>query len=173
LTDFYTYFEIRARVTDRVGAVSPEAALADLPNAFRLLDRLRAPRGSFPHVVSVAVEPIDLIPHFQAEEFAKHAFMTTAPAPFTPPWVRPPDRPTGHQFLWRVELDLLVRCAHIVSAPSRALAAARNERMLRVIADTGLTAIDPCDTAFAKIEPVTATPWVPDAFASLHAKAAR
>ena len=57
MTDFYSYFEIRARVADRVGAVSPEVALAEPPSAFGLLDRLRAPHGAFPHVVSLAVDP--------------------------------------------------------------------------------------------------------------------
>lgn len=176
MTDFYSYFEIRARVADRVGAVSPEVALAEPPSAFGLLDRLRAPHGAFPHVVSLAVDPIDLIPHFQAEEFAKHAFMPGTTVAFPPrSWERPRQhhRPTGHQYLWRVEFDVLVRCAHIVAAPSRALAEDRSTRMLAVIAETGLSAIGPGDAAFAKVDPISATPWVPDAFAHRHAEAVR
>ena len=176
MTDFYAYFELTTRVVDRVGAVSSEVALAETPTSFDLFQRLKAPGGAYPRMQSLSIELIDVVPHFQAEEFARHAFMLEeAPRePWAPAWSkREPERPGGYQYLWRVEVDLQIRCAHIVSAPSMALAGERTMEMLHVIVDTGLDAIEPADAGMARVQPVSATPWAPDGFAHLQAGVAQ
>ena len=115
MTDFYAYFEITATVTDRVGAVSAEAARGGTPDPYAVLARVKQPHGAYPRVGDVAVELADVVPHFQAEEFAKHAFMyrpDKGPQPFR----CAPDEPAPR---------VSARSARAAAAADAAAAAAR------------------------------------------------
>ena len=165
MTDFYAYFELISTITDRCGGVSKADAAARTPEPFALLERVLTSPAQYPQTGSVEVQLIDLIPHFQAEEFATHAFMhdprLNPPGLYRPPAPEPSARPSGIQYLWTVESRLFVRCGHIVSAPSRALAASRTVEMLEPIAEQGFAAITMDDAAFARVEPLSVQPWVP------------
>lgn len=165
MTDFYAYFELTSTITARCGGVSQADAAARMPEPFALLERLLTSPSPYPSAGPVEVQLIDLIPHFQAEEFATHAFMhdprLNPPGLYRPPTAEPPASPSGMQYLWTVESRLFVRCGHIVSAPSRALAASRTAEMLERIAEQGFAAITMDDAAFARVEPLSVQPWVP------------
>ncbi len=171
MTDFYAYFEIPATVTDRVGGVSVEAARGTTTDPFELLQRVKQPHGAYPRVSGVAVELVDVIPHFQAEEFAKHAFMHRPELKAHPYCTAPPEpapRPSGLQYLWEVDTDLAVRFAHIVSAPTRELAAERAAEVRAQAEARGFAGLDAEDAAFAKAEVEDTRRWIPDGIA-MHA----
>ena len=163
MTDFYAYFEITATVTDRVGAVSADVARSATPDPFALLARVKQPHGAYPRVSDVAVELVDVIPHFQAEEFAKHAFMhrpDKGPQPFRCA-AEPAPRVPGHQYLWEVDTRLAVRFGFVVPAPTRELAAARAEDARAHVEEIGFAAITMEEAQFAKAEMGDTRSWVP------------
>ena len=141
-----------------------------------MLKRVKQPHGAYPRVSRLAVELVDVIPHFQAEEFAKHAFMhrpDVGPHPYRCPSPEPTPQPSGLQYLWEVDTELAVRFAHIVSAPTRELAAARAEEA-RVRAQVlGFAGLELEDAAFAKAEVEETRTWVPDGLMSHTLEVAR
>lgn len=175
MTDFYAYFELTATVTDRVGAVSAEVARSASPDPFALLARVKQPHGAYPRVSDVAVELVDVIPHFQAEEFAKHAFMhrpDKGPQPFACPPAPAPRMP-GHQYLWEVDTRLAVRFGFVVPAPTRELAAARAEEARAHVEEIGFAAITMEEAQFAKAEVGDTRSWVPAELAGRRLEATR
>jgi hypothetical protein len=176
LTDFYAYFEITATVTDRVGGVSAEAARGTTPDPFALLQRVKQPHGAYPRVSGVAVELIDVIPHFQAEEFAKHAFMhrpDKGPQPFRCAPDAPAPRASGLQYLWEVDTQLAVRFGFVVPAPTRELAAERAEEARADVEGIGFAAITLEEAQFAKAELGDTRSWVPAELAGRLLEATR
>jgi hypothetical protein len=175
LTDFYAYFEITGTVTDRVGGVSATAARGMTPDPFALLQRVKQPHGAYPRVSGVAVELIDVIPHFLAEEFAKHAFMHRPdkdPHSFRcVPDAAP--RVSGLQYLWEVDTQLAVRFGFVVTAPTRELAAERAEDARAYVEGAGFAAITLEEAAFAKAEAGDTRSWVPAELAGRLLEAAR
>ena len=59
MTDFYAYFKPTGTVTDRVGAVSAEAARGTEPDPFDLIAHVKQPHGADPRVYGVAVELVE------------------------------------------------------------------------------------------------------------------
>ena len=175
MTDFYAYFEFTATVTDRVGAVSADVARSVTPDPFALLARVKQPHGAYPRVSDVAVELVDVLPHFQAEEFAKHAFMhrpDTGPQPFRCATEAAPRVP-GHQYLWEVDTRLAVRFGFVVPAPTRELAAVRAEDARAHVEEIGFAAITMEEAQFAKAEMGDTRSWVPTELAGRLLEATR
>ena len=167
MTDFYAYFELISTITDRCGGVSQADAVERTPEPLALLERMLTSTSPYPRCGPVEVQLIDVVADFQAEEFAGHAFVhdrrLDPPSLYGPPQPATSARPSGIQYLWAVESRLLVRCGHIVSAPSRALADTRATEMLAGIAERGFAAIAMEDVAFARLESIGVHPWVPKA----------
>ncbi len=168
MTEFYAYFEVTAIVTDRVGGVSEGDAHNRMPTATRVFQRLRDPHGEFPRLSSFKAKLVQVVPHFEAEEFANHAFMCNKK--FDPPSFRgfgesKPEATSGHQYLWELESRLSLRCGHILEAPSRPVARRRADEMLERIAERGLLGIKVTDIAYAKVEALATRHWVPSELA--------
>ena len=175
MTDFYAYFKLTGTITDRVGAVSAEAARGTDPDPFDVIAHVKHPHGAYPRVHGVTVQLVDVMPHFQAEEFAKHAFMERPEAraerrdrdrrPF---WCTPPStshRLSGHQYLWEVDTLVFVRFGFVIAAPTRELAAARAEETRAYVEDVGFDALKLNEAEYAKAEVSDVRTWVPAEFA--------
>ena len=176
MTDFYAYFELTATVTDRVGAVSAEAARGGTPDPYAVLARVKQPHGAYPRIGDVAVELADVVPHFQAEEFAKHAFMyrpDKGPQSFRCAPDEPAPRVSGHQYRWEVDTRLAVRFGFVVSAPTRGLAAVRAEDARACVEGIGFDAIRIDETPFAMAEVADTRSWVPAELAGRLVESAR
>lgn len=160
MTDFYAYFELTGTVPDRVGAVSAEHARRRMPDGMRLLHNLCADGPRSLVARDVEVEPINLMPSWQAEEFAFHGFMDLPERPRR----RGDDdeTPSGIQLLYTVDVRVFARTGFIISAPTSALAEQRAEAALDRVRELGFGAITVPSVRFARVEILDVRLWQPE-----------
>ena len=162
MTDFYAYFELTGTVTARVGGVSKRDARERMPDKWGLLGRVMVPYDPHLQVRDLEVELVGVMPSWEAEEFARHAFLDDANTRPPKPCAPKKARPSGIQYMWNVDTRLYARCGFVITAPTRALAQSRTEEAMAVVRERGFTAIDLDDVRFAKAEPLEVRAWAPE-----------
>ena len=161
MTDFYAYFELIGTVTIRVGGVSARDARSRMPDEFNLLEQLVVPNSQLP-VRDFEVVVGSVLPSWEAEEFAHHAFLDDET--HSPPHLcerKTAPRPSGMQYMWNVDTRVFARCGFVIAAPTRALAESRTAEALCVVQEEGFVAIEHRDIRFAKVETLDVRPWTP------------
>ena len=158
MTNFYAYFSLTGTITHRVGASCEADALTFIPEPATLLAEVTGRRGRDRAVRDISVERINLLPHYEAEEHADHAFMEL---PSAPAITFSPARQPGVQYLWDVDIQLTARGGHIIDAPTTTLARQRADEALAHIETHGFSAIEAQDAPEIAVEALSARRWVP------------
>lgn len=159
MTDFYAYFELTGTVPDRIGGVSPEHARRRMPDGMRLLHNLCADGPRSLVARDIEVEPVNLMPSWQAEEFAFHGFMDL---PERPRRRTDDETPSGTQFLYAVDVRVFARTGFIIAAPTYALAEQRAETAFDRVREIGFGAIRVQSIRFARTEILDVRLWQPE-----------